>query len=205
MCKLDLSNCFWSIRLPAPWRHNFQVYVPGKGGGDQWTRLPFGWAFRPVICQKLVAGIVNGVLSRLQVEGFVYLDDILVVAKKPKVRRGARCVARKLVKVGFLISPKSMCEPTQRSDFVGKRDTGPNQARQPSTSPLNTPICPPCMENTQKHCDEDKWACIHTCKQKNMFVLHDKCATYDVSKMALNVSMHSWSNAATDLANIESP
>ena len=33
MCKLDLSNCFWIIRLPAPWRHSFEVYVPGEGGG----------------------------------------------------------------------------------------------------------------------------------------------------------------------------
>ena len=62
-----------------------------------------------MICQKLVAGIVYGVLSRLQVEGFVYLDDILLVAKKRKVQQGARCVARKLVKAGFLISPKSVC------------------------------------------------------------------------------------------------
>ena len=72
-----------------------------------------------MICQKLVARIVNGVLSRLQVEGFVYLDDILLVAKKPKFRQGTRCVARKLVKASF-ISPKSVCEPTQQLDFIGK-------------------------------------------------------------------------------------
>ena len=30
MCKLDLSNCYRSIRLPAQWRHNFKVYVPGE-------------------------------------------------------------------------------------------------------------------------------------------------------------------------------
>ena len=33
MCKLDLNHCFWSIRLPAQWRHSFRVYVPGEGGG----------------------------------------------------------------------------------------------------------------------------------------------------------------------------
>ena len=99
----------------------FRYTCLGKGGaGYRWTRLPFGWAFSPVICQKLVAGIVNGVLSRLQVEGFVYLDDILLVAKKPKARRGVWCVARKLVKAGFLISPKFVCEPTQQLDFIGK-------------------------------------------------------------------------------------
>ena len=34
MCKLDLSNCYWSICLPAQWRHSFKVYVPGEGGGS---------------------------------------------------------------------------------------------------------------------------------------------------------------------------
>ena len=121
MCKLDPSNFFWSIRLPARWRHSFKVYVPGEGGGGyRWTRLPFGWAFSPVVCQKLVSGIVSGVLARLQTEGFVHLDDILLVATKSKVRRGARCVARKLRKAGFLMSPKSVYEPTQKLDFIGK-------------------------------------------------------------------------------------
>ena len=32
MCKLDLSSCFWSIRLPALWRHSFKVFVPREGG-----------------------------------------------------------------------------------------------------------------------------------------------------------------------------
>ena len=32
VCKLDLSNCFWSICLPAQWRHSFKVYVHGGGG-----------------------------------------------------------------------------------------------------------------------------------------------------------------------------
>ena len=121
MCKLDLSNCYWSIRLPALWRHNFKVYVPGQGGrGYRWTGLPSGWSFSPVVCQKLVSGIVRGVLARLQMDGFVHLDDILLVARRSKVRRGAHCVAQKLCRPGFLISPKSMCEPTQRLDFIGK-------------------------------------------------------------------------------------
>ena len=93
----------------------------GGGGGYRWTRLPFGWSFSLVVCQKLVSGIVRGVLARLQVDGFVYLDDILLVARRSKVKRGACCVAQKLRRAGFLISPispKSVCEPTQRLDFI---------------------------------------------------------------------------------------
>ena len=50
----------------------------------------------------------------------MYLDDILLVAKRSQVRRGARWVAQKLRRAGFLISPKLACEPTQRLDFIGK-------------------------------------------------------------------------------------
>ena len=118
MCKLDLGSCLWRIRPPAQWRHSFEVRA-GGGGGDRWTRLPFGWAFSPVVCQKLVSRIMSGVLARLQTEGFVYLDDILLVATKLKVRRGSRCVAKKLRKAGFLINPKSVCERTHRLTSLG--------------------------------------------------------------------------------------
>ena len=36
------------------------------------------------------------------------------------MKRGARCVAQKLRWAGFLISPKFVCEPTQRLDFILK-------------------------------------------------------------------------------------
>ena len=42
MCKLDLSNCFWSICLPAQWRHNCKVYVQGGGGLSLPTSIAFG-------------------------------------------------------------------------------------------------------------------------------------------------------------------
>ena len=68
------------------------------------------------MCQKLVSGIVRGVLARLQTDGFVYLDNILLVVI---VKQGARCVAQKSRRARFLISPKSVCERTQRLDFIG--------------------------------------------------------------------------------------
>ena len=65
----------------------------GGGGGYRWTRLPFGCSFSLVVCQKLVSGIVRGVLARLQADGIVYFDDILLVARRSKVKRGSCCVA----------------------------------------------------------------------------------------------------------------
>ena len=58
MCKLDLSNCYWSIRLPAQWKNSFKIYMPGeRRGGNRWTKLSFGWSFNPVVCQQLVSGL----------------------------------------------------------------------------------------------------------------------------------------------------
>ena len=89
-------------------------------GGYRGTKLPFGWAYSPVVCQKLVSGIASGALSKLESEGFVYLDNILLVARRKRVGRDAVFVAQKLKKADFLISPKLVVEPTQRLDFIGK-------------------------------------------------------------------------------------
>ena len=45
MAKLDLSNCFWSLRLPRSWVGEFSGCV-----GDAqyvWQSLPFGWKYSP--------------------------------------------------------------------------------------------------------------------------------------------------------------
>ena len=56
MCKLDLTNAYWSIKLPRRRRRTFVV----RAGQRRWrfTCLPFGWKYAPAICQRLVAGIV---------------------------------------------------------------------------------------------------------------------------------------------------
>ena len=48
MAKLDLSNCFWSVRPPTSWVGEFSVCV-----GDAqyvWQSLPFGWKYSPLLC-----------------------------------------------------------------------------------------------------------------------------------------------------------
>ena len=57
-------------------------------------------------------------LTGSQTDGSVYVDAILVFARRSKVKQGACYVAQKLRRAGFLISPKSVCEPTQRLDLV---------------------------------------------------------------------------------------
>ena len=80
---------------------------------------PLWLGLLPVVCWVL-SDIVRIVLSRTEVGGFVYLDDILLVARRQVVRRGEAQVVRKMTKASFLISLKSICEVARSLDFVGK-------------------------------------------------------------------------------------
>ena len=56
LCKMDLQNCYWSIRLPRSWH---RVFVVQAGHHRyKYTRLSFGWRYSPSICQTLVKRLV---------------------------------------------------------------------------------------------------------------------------------------------------
>ena len=88
MAKLDLSNCFWGVRLHPRWVGNVSVCV-----GDahySWQSLLFGWKYSPLLCQKLVYSVVRTSVWWLPVLFFVYLDDILIVGTQRFVRKAMR-------------------------------------------------------------------------------------------------------------------
>ena len=121
LAKLDLQNAYWSIRLPTAWR---SVFVVGGRSGRRfrYARLPFGWAYSPVICQKLVSSVIRGALSRRGVRGWVYLNDILLSCRSRSRLRGAvRDCIRRLRRAGFFVGAKSEPEPTERLGFFGKQ------------------------------------------------------------------------------------
>ena len=118
MAKLDLSNCFWSLRLPRSWVGELSVCV-----GDAqyvWPSLPFGWKYSPLLCQKLVYSVVRTLVWWLPVLFFVYPDDILIVGTRRFVCKAVRRARHRLQRVGFVISPKPVTEPSRNLDFVGK-------------------------------------------------------------------------------------
>ena len=43
---IDLTNAFWSLTLPEPYKNNFRVRIDGKSYA--FSCLPFGWRFSPV-------------------------------------------------------------------------------------------------------------------------------------------------------------
>ena len=120
MCKLDLTNAYWSIIFPRRWRRTFVVQT----GQRRWRfrRLPFGCKYSAAICQRLVPGIVARALCDTNVDWDVYLDDILITATSPAAARaGVQRVAAALRDAGFIISPKSELGPSTCITFLRKR------------------------------------------------------------------------------------
>ena len=120
MCKLDLSNAYWSIRLPRPWRCTFVI----AAGRRRWryTSLPFGWKYSAVIRQRPVRGIVSRALEGMPVTWHVYVDDVLVTARSKGMAASViRKAAAAMRDTGFIISPKSKMEPSTEITFLGKR------------------------------------------------------------------------------------
>ena len=118
--KIDLSNCFWSIRMPYRWSRVCRVNT--SQGCFRWLTLPFGRKYSPVLCQRLVYVLVRRALRDLRARGVTYLDDVLVSAVgRFGVCTAARRVRRILGRAGFLISPKSVVEPVRTLEFIGKQ------------------------------------------------------------------------------------
>ena len=121
LAKLDLQNAYWSIRLPPLWRKVF-VVEGGSGRRFRYARLPFGWSYSPAICQRLVMAVVRRVLSRRGIQGWVYLDDILLSARrKARLRRAVRDCIALLRRAGFIVGEKSETFPTECISFIGKQ------------------------------------------------------------------------------------
>jgi hypothetical protein len=116
---VDVSNAFWSFKLPRKLRRSFRM----KGAGGvilAMTSLPFGWSYSPILCQKVFEHIAKGVVPG-HLFLYVYIDDFLIVGRdREEVRRATRLLVEELTRLGFLVSPKSTLDPTHALKFLGK-------------------------------------------------------------------------------------
>ena len=119
LTKVDLTNCYWAIRLPARWRRIFTIQV--QNTKYRVTRLPFRWKFSPSVYQMLVERLARAAMKKGEGLPKTYLDDMLLQRGTRKAsKRATRRLTRKLTKAGFIISPKSDLWPRRSIDFVGK-------------------------------------------------------------------------------------
>ena len=108
-CHIDLTNAFWSLTLPEPYKNSFRVRNDGKSYA--FSCLPFGWRFSPVVCQYVLA-FVTGSVDTSGVLVLHYLDDFLVVGHgKARVGSVSQRLCDALRKAGAVISTKTVLEP----------------------------------------------------------------------------------------------
>ena len=118
-CHIDLTNAFWSLTLPEPYKNSFRVRIDGKSYA--FSCLPFDWRFPPVICEYVLAFVTTSV----DTSGVIvlhYLDDFLVVGYgKSRVGSVAQRLCDALRRAGAVISTKSVLDPVLEIQWLGKR------------------------------------------------------------------------------------
>ena len=111
-CTLDISNHFWSCRLPPPQRDSIRVGVGGRVYALQ--SLPFGWKHSPSMAQAILAAFLVEYFPG-SVVVIQYADDVLVAGKhSSSVRQQALRTKADLEKAGWVVSPKSSLDPSDR-------------------------------------------------------------------------------------------
>ena len=121
---VDISNCYWGFVLPERFWDSFRFFDASvEGGGEVISilRLPFGWKYSPVLCQRVLQYFIKG-LKKGQTLILHYLDDFMVLGKdKALVSEVTESLVILLEGKGCLISPKSMLKPVQRLAWLGKQ------------------------------------------------------------------------------------
>ena len=83
-------------------------------------RLPFGWKYSPVLCQRILQFFLKD-LKKGQTLVLHYLDDFMVLGHdRARVTEVTSQMIFFLVDKGCLISPKSVLEPVQSLHWLGK-------------------------------------------------------------------------------------
>ena len=116
---LDLSSCFWSLRLPEAFWGGFRI-SNGEEGVFSFRSLPFGWKYSPILFQKVFERLVKEI-GLVGVLVLIYIDDVLIVGRgKGRVRGHTMRAVQVLRAAGGVISPTSTLEPVTRLVWLGK-------------------------------------------------------------------------------------
>ena len=117
-CTLDISNHFWSCRLPPAQRDSIKLGVGGRVYALQ--SLPFGWKHSPSMAQAILAAFLVEYFPG-SVVVIQYADDLLVAGRhSSSVRQQALRTKADLERAGWVVSPKSSLDPSNRVKWMGK-------------------------------------------------------------------------------------
>jgi hypothetical protein len=117
MVTLDITEAYPHLLIAPEHRQYFRFVW--EGVHYQYRALCFGVAPAPRIFTKLLRPVIQ--LLRAQgIRCVPYLDDILLMAaSRQECLQQAQVAVDLLVRLGFLISPKSCLEPSQSREFLG--------------------------------------------------------------------------------------
>ena len=118
MCKLDLRDAYFTIRI----NQKYRKYLRFKWEGTlyQFLCLCFGLGQAPLIFTKLMKVPIS-LLWRLNLCLIIYLDNMLIMARSVQELIFHRdTVIYLLHNLGFVLNlKKSVLEPSQKTEFLG--------------------------------------------------------------------------------------
>lgn len=129
--KLDVTAYFHSLiikdvhlrGLVPPDLHSHPFIFTVQGTSWKWLRLPFGWAWSPILAQLQMTLFVSDTNpSAFGVLVLVYYDDVLLAGPSAEaVRLSTSQLMDHLRSKGLLLSDRKCCAtPSSRIDWLGK-------------------------------------------------------------------------------------
>ena len=120
---VDLTNAFWSFRLPLEMRVAFRFRDRPGGQVFALDRLPFGWKISPTFCHRILGDLVRPLVPP-HMELLHYLDGFLLVGSNPaEVQEVTDRLVAALRAASFVVSQKSTVHPVQKTFFLVSRWT----------------------------------------------------------------------------------
>ena len=117
MTTLDITEAYPHLLIAPSCRPYFRFVW--EGVHYQYRALCFGVAPAPRIFTKLLRPVIQA-LRAAGIRCVPYLDDILIMApSREACLRQSQAAVDLLVRLGFLISPKSCLDPSQTREFLG--------------------------------------------------------------------------------------
>ena len=117
MTKIDLKDAFFHFLVHKDFR-NF-LRFRWKGRHYRFRVMPFGLTVSPRYFTKLLRPIVK-LLRSQGIRLVIYIDDILIMATKGRIKKDTETVMQLLRILGFSINTeKSVIKPTQSMVYLG--------------------------------------------------------------------------------------
>ena len=117
MATLDITEAYPHLLIVPAHRRYFRFVW--EGVHYQYRALCFGVASAPRIFTKLLRPVIQ-LLRAAGTRCVPYLDDILILAaSRQECLLRTQAAVNLLVRLGFLISPKSCLDPSQCREFLG--------------------------------------------------------------------------------------